>query len=146
MWEQLASCRNLLGIGLESRTKDVRRRQPWPCVFSTSVEHLPRIQPRSRKHIFTMTPAHGGRNAWGCQSPLFTTAGNPGPGGAQYPSSGLPTPSLELMPLALQEGGLRTPTLQKGASLSVIRGTDLPTPTPISFLVLTLILARDIPF
>lgn len=50
------------------------------------------------------------------------------------------------MPLALQEGGLRTPTLQKGASLSVIRGTDLPTPTPISFLVLTLILARDIPF
>ena len=50
------------------------------------------------------------------------------------------------MPLALQEGGLRTPTLQKGAPLSVIRGTDLPTPTPISFLVLTLILARDIPF
>lgn len=61
---------------------------------------------------------------------------------SRYQSSELPTPSFELMPRALQEGGLHTPTLQKGASLTVRGGTDLPTPTSISFLVLTLISAR----
>lgn len=54
---------------------------------------------------------------------------NPGPGGRSTPVPGLPTPSLELMPLALQEGGLRRPRCRR-EPLSVIQGTDLPHPHP----------------